>query len=67
MSAVATAYTPADPYVIARELDRLTDVIDHVALAIRAYAQHVDSDAYPIHPVIAERLMALYAAQRRCG
>ena len=64
-SAVAHSYAPANPYVIARELDQLPDVTDHVALATRAYAQKLNSSEYPIDPVVSEKLFELYALQAR--
>ena len=62
MNAVAASYAPENPFVIARELDQLPDVTDHVALAIRTYTQRLDDD-YPLHPAVISKLQEVYAAQ----
>jgi hypothetical protein len=62
-SATAAAYAPEDPFVIARELEQLPDVTDHIALGIRAYAQKISPSDYPINPIVGEKLLELYAAQ----
>jgi hypothetical protein len=62
MNAVAASYAPENPFVIARELDKLPDVTDHVALAIRTYTQRLDDD-YPLHPAVISKLKEVYAAQ----
>lgn len=62
MAAVAASYAPQDPFEIARELDQMPDVTDHVALSTRSYAQRIES-GYPIDPVVSQKLLELYAAQ----
>ncbi|MFD0890402.1 hypothetical protein ACFQ08_38160, partial [Streptosporangium algeriense] len=62
MNAAAASHTPADMWVVARELDQLAEVPANVALAIRTYTTRLQSD-YPINPAVVEAIHHLYQAQ----
>ncbi|MFB9717758.1 hypothetical protein [Planobispora longispora] len=62
MNAAAASYAPTDMWVVARELDQLTEVPAYVALAIRTYTTRLQAE-YPIDPAVVEAIHRLYQAQ----
>ncbi|GHH63705.1 hypothetical protein GCM10017673_05090 [Streptosporangium violaceochromogenes] len=62
MNAAAASHTPADMWVVARELDQLAEVPANVALALRTYTTRLQAD-YPINPAVVEAIHHLYQAQ----
>lgn len=62
MNAAAASHAPADMWVVARELDQLTEVPAYVALAIRTYTTRLQGE-YPIDPAVVEAIHRLYQAQ----
>lgn len=61
LNATAAAYSPADMWAVARDLDSLHEVPANVGMALRTYCVRLQS-SYPIHQSVVEALGELYLA-----